>query len=71
MSVAMPRDLVHLVPVRCQVPAPGWLRPWPPNSQTLPRAERHDAGELAARPQPPLGTIFQAEPFQCSTLPFR
>ena len=71
MSVAIPRTLVHLVPTRCQVPAPGWVRPCPPNSQTLLGPSATMSVNWPRVPQPPLGMIFQAEPFQCSNRPFR
>ena len=68
---ARPVTLVHVVPCRCQVPAPG-LAPGAPNTQTL-------AGPNAVTPVSSCGSGVSANclatahfvPFQCSTYPPR
>src|SRR5215475_14041135 len=71
IPAAMPFTLVHFVPSKCHVPAPGIRRPLVPNTQTL-------VGLSAVMPvkrvpvfQLPRGAVFQAEPFQWSTEPPR
>jgi len=71
MWPAMPFVSVHLVPDRCQVPAPGWLPPLEPNSQTSRGPSATMLVNLARGFQPPLGSTDQVTPFQRSTLPPR
>jgi hypothetical protein len=71
MPPAAPVNLIHRVPSKCHVPAPGCLRPLVPNTQTLDGLSAVTPVKRVPAFQLPRGATRQRVPFQCSTEPPR